>query len=140
LRKRVPIPIHSTPADRSVGPYPVSLPEQSLKQWEKVKHLLATSYIDLLDPYLQHVISMFNTYSRGLTHRCLTDTDGGYNLRSANFPYHTPPPFPTNRPPLFTLRPYPVLDYLSNYFSTKPRSDQTVSHQDDRVIKDKPEG
>jgi hypothetical protein len=32
-RKRAPDIIHSTTADRSTGPYPVSLPSQSLKQW-----------------------------------------------------------------------------------------------------------
>jgi hypothetical protein len=32
-----------------------------LKQWRKVKHLLAASYIGLLGPYLHHVISTLNT-------------------------------------------------------------------------------
>jgi hypothetical protein len=32
LRKKVPIPIHSTLADRSMSPYPVSLAQQPLKQ------------------------------------------------------------------------------------------------------------
>jgi hypothetical protein len=40
LRKRASDTIHSMPADRSVGPYPVSLLSQPLKQWGKVKHLL----------------------------------------------------------------------------------------------------
>jgi hypothetical protein len=44
-----------------------------------------TDYIDLLDPYHQHVISMFNICSRGPTHRSLTDTGGGYNLGGADF-------------------------------------------------------
>jgi hypothetical protein len=34
-RKRAPDTILSTPADRSVGPYPVSLPSQPMKQWRK---------------------------------------------------------------------------------------------------------
>jgi hypothetical protein len=52
-----------------------------------------TSYINLLGSYLQHVISKFNTCSRGQTHRSLTDTDGGYNLGGVGFPYHSPRPF-----------------------------------------------
>jgi hypothetical protein len=32
---------------------------------------------------------MLNTYSRGLTHRSLTDTDGGYKLRGAGFSHTT---------------------------------------------------
>jgi hypothetical protein len=51
-----------------------------------------TSYIGLLDPYHQYVISTFNTCSRGPTHQSLTDTGGGYNLRSVSFPHHTPWP------------------------------------------------
>jgi hypothetical protein len=31
--KRAPDTIHSMPADRPVGPYPVSLPSQPLEQW-----------------------------------------------------------------------------------------------------------
>jgi hypothetical protein len=34
-RKRTPVSIHSTPADRSVGPYPISLSSQPMKQWRK---------------------------------------------------------------------------------------------------------
>jgi hypothetical protein len=51
-----------------------------------------TYYIDLLDPYHQHVINTFNIFSRGPTHRSLTDTDGGYNLGGAGLPHHTPRP------------------------------------------------
>jgi hypothetical protein len=40
LRKRASDTIHSMLADRSVGPYPVSLLSQPLKQWGKAKHLL----------------------------------------------------------------------------------------------------
>jgi hypothetical protein len=48
-----------------------------------------TCYIDLLGPYLQHVIGTFNTCSRGLTHQSLTDTGGSYNLGGAGFPHHS---------------------------------------------------
>jgi hypothetical protein len=34
--KKAPDTIHSTPADRSVGPYPVSLLSQQMKQWRKL--------------------------------------------------------------------------------------------------------
>jgi hypothetical protein len=84
------VPISSTSADRSEGPYPASLPQQQLKQWRKVKHLLATSYISLLVTYHLHVISTFNTCSWGPTHRSLTDTGQGYNLGGLGYPHHTP--------------------------------------------------
>jgi hypothetical protein len=88
-KKMALILIHNTPADQSVGPYLVSLPQQPLKLWGKVKHLLVTSYINLLNLYLQHMISTFNTYSQGPTHQSLTNTDGGDNLRGVGFPHHT---------------------------------------------------
>jgi hypothetical protein len=51
-----------------------------------------TCYIGLLGPYHQHLISTFNTCSRGPTHRFLTDTGGGYSLTGASLPQHTPRP------------------------------------------------
>jgi hypothetical protein len=48
--------------------------------------------LGLLGPYYQHVISRFNTYSRGPTHRSLTDTGGGYNLGCVSLPHYTPRP------------------------------------------------
>jgi hypothetical protein len=44
LRKRAPDTIHSTPADRSVGPYPVSLPSQPWSNGGKAKHLSMVGY------------------------------------------------------------------------------------------------
>jgi hypothetical protein len=38
----------------------------------------------------QHAIGTFNTCSWVPTPRSLTNTDEGYNLRGANFPYQTP--------------------------------------------------
>jgi hypothetical protein len=64
----------------------VSLPQQSFK------HMLATSYISLLGPYHQHMISMFNTCSRVPTPRFLTDPSEDYKLRGAVFPHYTPRP------------------------------------------------
>jgi hypothetical protein len=49
-------------------------------------------YIGLLGLYLQHVISTFNTCLQVPTPRSLTNTDGGYNLRGADFPHHSPHP------------------------------------------------
>jgi hypothetical protein len=49
--------------------------------------------LGLLCPYHQHVIGTFNTCLRGSTHRSLTDTGGGYNLRGVGLPHHTPQPF-----------------------------------------------
>jgi hypothetical protein len=40
-RKRAPDTIHSMPTNRSAGPYPVSLPSQLMKQWDRyVQYLL----------------------------------------------------------------------------------------------------
>jgi hypothetical protein len=50
-------------------------------------------YIGLLGTYHQHVISTFNTCSRGSTHRCLTDTGRGYSLGGADLPHHSLWPF-----------------------------------------------
>jgi hypothetical protein len=48
-----------------------------------------TCYIGLLRPYLQCVISTFNTCSWGSTHRFLTNTDGGYHPGDLGFSHHT---------------------------------------------------
>jgi hypothetical protein len=48
--------------------------------------------LGLPDPYHRHAIGTFNTYSRGATHRSLTDTSGGYNLGGAGLPYITSRP------------------------------------------------
>jgi hypothetical protein len=40
-------------------------------------------------PIYQHAIDTFNTCSRGLTNRSLTDTGGCYNLGGAGFQHHT---------------------------------------------------
>jgi hypothetical protein len=67
-------------------------PSEPLKYWRKPNIRWQTSYINLLGPYQQHVISTFNTYSRGPTHRSLTNTDESYNLEGAGLPHHTPYP------------------------------------------------
>jgi hypothetical protein len=99
--KGTPDYIPSTPTGRSVGFHPIYLPLISIEAiGGKAKHLLTTSYIDLLGSYLQHVISTFKTCSQGSTHRSLTDMDEGYNLGGVGFPHYYPPPFSTDGPPL----------------------------------------
>jgi hypothetical protein len=89
LRKRAPDIIHITSADRSVGLYPVSLPSQPMKL-DLSQASIDDKVLGLLGPY-QHAIGMFNTCSRGPTHRSLTDTGGGYNLgRYQLSTYHSP--------------------------------------------------
>jgi hypothetical protein len=98
--KATPDYIPSMPVDLSAGPYSINLqvPTQFVSphsHWSsrgKVKHLLPTDYIGLLDPYLQHVISMFNTCSWVPTPQSLTNLGRGYNLRGAGFSHHSPRP------------------------------------------------
>jgi hypothetical protein len=47
------------------------------------------SLLGLPGPYFWHAIGTFNTFSRGPTHRSLTDTNRGYNLKGVGFPHHT---------------------------------------------------
>jgi hypothetical protein len=82
-RKRVSDTIHSTSANRSVDPYPVSLPRQSLQQWGQSQSSIDGWLLGLPGPYHRHAIGMFNTCSRGPTHWSLTDTGGGYKHPSA---------------------------------------------------------
>jgi hypothetical protein len=89
----------NTPANWSVGPHPIPPPPHS--HWSsrgKTKYLFPTSYIGLLGPYHQDMISMFNTCSWGPTHRSLTETGGRYNLGGASYPHPSPRPFPTDGP------------------------------------------
>jgi hypothetical protein len=51
--------------------------------------------LGLSGSYHQHMIDTFNTYSWGLTHRSLTDTGGGYNLKGTGFSHNTLWPFQT---------------------------------------------
>jgi hypothetical protein len=56
------------------------------------------------------MIGTFNTCLRGPTHRFLTDTGGGYNLKGVSFPHTTPRP---SQPMVFTfhLRALPGLQF-----------------------------
>jgi hypothetical protein len=111
-RKRTPDTIYSTSADRSTGLYLVSLPKQSLKQWGQSQHSIDGRLLGLPGLYLRHAIDTFNTCSRGPTHRSLTDTGGGYNLRGVGF-HITLPDFPNRLSSTFHLRAPPGLR-LSN--------------------------
>jgi hypothetical protein len=75
--------------------------------------------LGLLGHEHQHVISTFNTCSRGLTHRFLTDTGRGYNLEGTTFPHTTPRP---SQSAVFTfhLRAPPGLQF-NQVPSTKPK-------------------
>jgi hypothetical protein len=79
---RTPDIIHITPADRSTGPYPVSLPSQPMKQWRKLnicRHQairLTGPISPACDQYVQYLLtgtnpSVLNRHNRGLPHRNL---------------------------------------------------------------------
>jgi hypothetical protein len=103
-RKRAPDTIPSTPADRSTGPYSVSLPSQPMKQWRKsnIQQQQATRFIG---PYHRHAIGAFNTCSWGPTERSLTDTGGGYKLEGADLSHTHSPTFPTSCLPFNLVAP-----------------------------------
>jgi hypothetical protein len=100
-RKRAPNTIHSTPANWSVGSYPVSLPSQPMKQWRRPNlcRQQATRLTGLISPvcdrYVQYLLaganpSFLNRYRRGLqSWRCRLATS------------HSPI-FSTDGPPLST--------------------------------------
>jgi hypothetical protein len=95
LQKRAPDIIHSTPADQSMSPYPISLLSQPMKQWRKSniyrRHATRlTGHISLVcDMYVQYLLvganpSVLNWHRQRLQpwrHRLST--------------YHSPT-FPTN--------------------------------------------
>jgi hypothetical protein len=56
---------------------------------------IGNQLLGLPGPYHWHAIGTFNTCSQGPTHRSLTDTGGGYNLRGADLPHTHSPIFPT---------------------------------------------
>jgi hypothetical protein len=65
LRKGAPDTIHSTPADRPAGLYPVSLPSQPMKQWEQSQSFIDSRLLGLLswpacDRYVQYLLTGAN--------------------------------------------------------------------------------
>jgi hypothetical protein len=75
-------------------------------QWssEESQTFIDSRLLGLPGPYQQHAIGTFNTCSRGSTHRYLTDTGGGYNLKGVSFSHTTP------RPSQPTALPFPPKD------------------------------
>jgi hypothetical protein len=82
--------------------------------------------LDLLDPYHQHEIGTFNTYSRRLTHRSLTNTGGGYNLGGVDFPHVTHRPFQPAISP-FHLRAPHSLRLSINSLPCELKGDQVLN-------------
>jgi hypothetical protein len=108
LRKRPLDTIPSTSSYRSAGPPPSFSTNIVIEAVMKPKHLLMICYISFLGPYLQHVISTFNTCSRGLTHWSLTDIGGATILEVPA--YHiTLPDLPNRWSSSFHLRASPSL-------------------------------
>jgi hypothetical protein len=62
-----------------MGPYPVSLLLSTTEVVGISQAFIDSGLLGLLGPYHRYAIDTFNTCSRGLTHRALTDTGGGYN-------------------------------------------------------------
>jgi hypothetical protein len=85
-------------------------PDPTNEALEKAKTSINSRLLGLPGPYHRHVIGMFNTCSRGPTHRSLTDTGGGYNLGGADLPHTTPWP---SQPTIstFHLRALPGLQF-----------------------------
>jgi hypothetical protein len=79
-RKRAPDTIHSASADRSAGPYQVSLLSQPMKQCGQNQASTDGRLLGLLGPYHQDAIDTFNNCSWGPTHRSLIDTGGATTL------------------------------------------------------------
>jgi hypothetical protein len=114
LRKRAPDTIHSTTADRSVGPYLVSLSSQPMKLWRNpnICRQPATRLTEPISPaydrYVQYLLtginpSVLKRHRRGLSHK---------NLRIATT---LSPPFPSEcstGPPKWS-RPVSILSIIN---------------------------
>jgi hypothetical protein len=82
--------------------------------------------LGLLGPYHQHVISTFNTYSRGSTHQSLTDTGRGYHFGGAGFPHTTLRPFQSTVS-TFHLRALPGLRLINPPLAKDQKREQTLN-------------
>jgi hypothetical protein len=78
------------PIRRSV---PNFSPELVIKAVRVKPPFIDFKLLGLLGLYHQHVIGMFNTYSRGPIHWSLADTGGGYSLEGTEFPHTITRPF-----------------------------------------------
>jgi hypothetical protein len=72
------------------------LPCDSPRVGERSFDPIVTQLPQLPVSYHQYAIGIFNTCSQGPTHRSLTDTDGGYNLRGVGLLHTHSPTFPTS--------------------------------------------
>jgi hypothetical protein len=77
-----------------------SIPSFSLEPANEARGVrqapIGDQLLGLPGSYHRHAIGTFNTCSRGLIHRSLTDTDGGYNLVGVGLPQTHSLTFPTN--------------------------------------------
>jgi hypothetical protein len=78
------------PVEWPAGPAPFYLPITTIKvvrlsQASIEEHDILVYWVS----YIQHVISTFNTFSRGSIYLSLSDIDEGYNLGSLGFPHHS---------------------------------------------------
>jgi hypothetical protein len=90
-------------------------PHDGLGVGERGFSQVVTQLHQLTGLIYQHTIDTFNASSWGLTHRCLTDTGGRYNLGGAGFQHITPRP---SQPMIsnFHLRAPSVSSYPSNNY------------------------
>jgi hypothetical protein len=96
--KQAPTPKKSLGDQRQTGPAVALghlIPPPMRQPWSRRERFWPSGYPTTLAYWAhkhQHTIVMFNTCSREPTHRSLTDTGGGYNLRGAGLPQATPRP------------------------------------------------
>jgi hypothetical protein len=119
-----PDTIHSTPADRSAGPYPASLPNQPMKQGGVSQAPDDDQLLGLPGPYHRHAIGTFNTCSWGSTKQSLIDTGGGYNLEGVGLPHTHSPTFPTS------YLPFPLVASPGLHFNQVPVINQSLSFKE----------
>jgi hypothetical protein len=72
------------------GSVPSFSPKLAIKAVGVESPFVSNQLLGLSDPYHRHAIGTFNTCSWGSTHRSLTDTSKGYNLRGVGFPHTIP--------------------------------------------------
>jgi hypothetical protein len=99
------------------GSIPSFSSEPTLKQWGQSQASIDDKLLGLLDPYHQRAIDMFNTCSRVLTPRSLTDTDGVYHIETSESLQHSP------RPSLLSVTLIPLNDPARSPFFQKLPND-----------------
>jgi hypothetical protein len=106
LRKRAPVLIHSTSADRFVGPHPVSLPRTAIKAVEKAKLLLMSrlhQFTGSISPawhqYVQYLLRGVGG-GEGVNPSVLNQHRWGLPPWRCWLSISLSPPFPSNDPAL----------------------------------------